>query len=174
MKLAVGEFCRQHASVSSHFSSVPPPSPFSSSSRSDAAFELRRSRLHHINRLFANYCGHSVTFLLLHFLLLQFIGPQHRQISTEKQHPPPKNPPPQNKTLSSLEDSRWRRSAPPSRPGTSWSQSKHRPEVWSGTAGLLASGCRHCLMHLQCSPLCKRIRKQLPTVTVIFISLLFE
>lgn len=90
MKLAVGEFRRQHASVSSHFSSVPPPSPFSSSSHSDAAFELRGSRLHHINRLFANYCGHSVTFLLLHFLLLQFIGPQHRQISTEKQHPPQK------------------------------------------------------------------------------------
>lgn len=170
MKLAVGEFRRQHASVSSHFSSVPPPSPFSSSSPSDAAFELRRSRLHHINRLFANYCGHSVTFLLLHFLLLQFIGPQHRQISTEKQHPPQKK---QNKTLSSLEDSGWRRSALPSRPGTSWSQSKHRLEVWSRTAGFLASGRRHCLMHLQ-FPLCKRIRKQLPTVTVIFISLLFQ
>lgn len=97
MKLAVGEFRRQHASVSSHFSSVPPPSPFSSSSRSDAAFELRRSRLHHINRLFANYCGHSVTFLLLHFLLLQFIGPQHRQISTEKQHPPPPKKKPKTK-----------------------------------------------------------------------------
>lgn len=65
---------------------------------------------------------------------------------TNKQWKTTQAPPPKNKEPSCVEDRICQHSVTA---GSSCSQSKHRPEVLSRTAGFLASGCRYCFMHLQ-------------------------